>query len=177
MLCTTIRTGILCFAAVQSALGAAIKSPSPTIPTDSLPYFRLASAEPIAIISDIHGNLEALTPAWLRFEILTPRPIGMRAGALIDYRLRVRGWPVRWQTRIAIWEPPARFVDEQLRGPYRLWRHEHTFAEEAGGTRVRDVVHYAVLGDAVVNALFVRPDLRKIFSYRQEKLTEQLEGD
>ena len=123
------------------------------------------------------GNLEALTPAWLRFEILTPRPIGMQAGALIDYRLRVHGWPVRWQTRIAVWEPPVRFVDEQLRGPYRLWRHEHTFEETAGGTRVRDVVHYAVLGGALVNALFVRPDLRKIFSYRQEKLAERLDSN
>ena len=123
------------------------------------------------------GNLETLTPAWLRFEILTPRPIGMQAGALIDYRLRVHGWPVRWQTRIAAWEPPVRFVDEQLRGPYRLWRHEHTFEEEAGGTRVRDVVHYAVLGGAVVNALFVRPDLRKIFFYRQKKLAERLDSN
>ena len=133
-------------------------------------------SEVFAFFADA-GNLEVLTPAWLRFEILTRRPIGMQSGALIDYRLRIHGWPVRWQTRIAVWEPPVRFVDEQLRGPYRLWRHEHTFEEAAGGTRVRDVVHYVVLGGAVVNALFVRPDLRKIFSYRQKKLAERLDSN
>jgi len=121
------------------------------------------------------GNLEALTPPWLRFEILTPPPIQMAVGTLINYRLRVHGWPVRWQSQITAWEPSVRFVDEQLRGPYRLWRHEHTFAEADGGTLVRDVVTYAVLGGAVVNALFVRPDLQKIFAYRQEKLADQFQ--
>ena len=119
------------------------------------------------------GNLEALTPPWLHFEILSPLPIPMAVGALIDYRLRVHGWPVRWQTRIADWEPPVRFVDEQLRGPYRLWRHEHTFTEADGGTLVRDVVDYRVLGGVVVNALFIQNDLKKIFAYRQEKLADR----
>ena len=121
------------------------------------------------------GNLEALTPPWLRFEILTPPPIPMAIGTLINYQLRIHGWPVRWQTQITAWEAPVRFVDEQLRGPYRLWRHEHTFAEVDGGTLVRDVVRYGMLGGAVVNALFVQPDLRKIFSYRQEKLAEHFQ--
>ena len=121
------------------------------------------------------GNLEALTPPWLRFEILTPPPIQMAVGALIDYRLRVHGWPVRWQTQITAWEPPVRFVDEQLRGPYRLWCHEHTFAEADGGTLVRDVVRYRMLGGALVNAWFVRPDLTKIFAYRQKKLAERFQ--
>src|SRR3954468_23005074 len=84
------------------------------------------------------GNLETLTPPWLRFHILTPQPILMRAGARIDYRLRVHGLPVRWQSEITAWEPPVRFVDEQRRGPYRVWVHEHTFEEGDGGTEVRD---------------------------------------
>jgi len=121
------------------------------------------------------GNLEALTPPWLHFEILTPSPIQMAVNALIDYQLRVHGWPVRWQTQITAWEPPVRFVDEQLRGPYRLWRHEHTFAEAEGGTLVRDVVYYRLLGGTLVNAMFVQPDLEKVFAYRQEKLAEHFQ--
>jgi ligand-binding SRPBCC domain-containing protein len=119
------------------------------------------------------GNLDALTPRWLRFEIVTPRPIEMKVGALIDYRLRLRGWPIRWQSEISDWSPPHRFVDEQRRGPYRLWHHTHTFAARDGGTLVRDVVRYDVPGGAVANALLVRRDLRKIFTYRQRRLAER----
>src|SRR5579871_5848818 len=71
------------------------------------------------------GNLPILTPPWLHFHILTTRPIEMRRGALIDYRLRIHGLPIRWQSEIVEWDPPHRFVDEQRRGPYRLWHHEH----------------------------------------------------
>lgn len=120
------------------------------------------------------GNLEAITPPWLRFRIVTPRPIAMRAGALIDYGLRLHGIPMRWRTEITAWEPPHRFVDEQLRGPYRLWRHEHTFREEDGGTRVRDEVRYRVLGGPLVEPWLVRPDLRRIFTFRTEKMQELL---
>jgi len=118
------------------------------------------------------GNLDALTPGWLRFEILTPRPIAMRVGALIDYRLRLRGLPIRWQSEISEWSPPRRFVDEQRHGPYRLWHHTHTFAEVDGGTAVSDIVRYRVVGGALVNTLFVKRDLQKIFAYRQQKLAE-----
>jgi len=117
------------------------------------------------------ANLERLTPPWLTFRLLTPTPIEMRAGALIDYRLRVRGVPLRWRTRIAVWEPPDRFVDEQLRGPYRLWVHEHTFAEADGGTLCRDDVRYAVPGGALVDRWLVRPDIERIFAYRREVLS------
>jgi ligand-binding SRPBCC domain-containing protein len=115
-------------------------------------------------------NLEALTPPFLRFEVLTPGAIQMRAGALIDYRLRVHGLPLRWQSEITAWEPPHRFVDEQRRGPYRAWRHEHRFAAEEGGTRVEEEVSYAVLGGALVDALFVKRDLQRIFAFRREAL-------
>jgi ligand-binding SRPBCC domain-containing protein len=116
-------------------------------------------------------NLERITPPWLRFRILTPGPIEMREGALIDYRLRIRGVPVRWRTRIAAWEPPYRFVDEQVRGPYRRWVHEHTFEATDGGTLCRDRVRYAVPGGALVARALVRPDVERIFAYRRDVLT------
>ena len=116
------------------------------------------------------ANLEAITPPWVRFHTLTPRPIEMRAGTLIDYRLRVRGFPVRWRTRIRAWEPPFRFVDEQLRGPYRLWVHEHEFESRDGGTLVRDRVRYAVPFDFLVHKLFVEGDIAKILNYRRDQL-------
>lgn len=115
-------------------------------------------------------NLETLTPPWLKFEVLTPRPIEMRVGLQIDYRLRLRGLPMRWRSEITAWEPPGRFVDEQRRGPYRAWIHEHTFEERDGGTLARDRVQYAVIGGQLVNRLFVRRDVEKIFHFRQEKL-------
>ncbi len=112
------------------------------------------------------ANLEALTPPWLRFRIVTPPPIVMRAGALIDYRLRVHGLPLRWRTRINVWEPPHRFVDEQVRGPYRQWIHEHTFERCDGGTLTRDKVHYAVPFDFLTHRWFIRPDIERIFQFR-----------
>ena len=117
-------------------------------------------------------NLEALTPPWLKFEVLTPRPIEMRVGLRIDYRLRLRGLPLRWQSEITAWEPPVRFVDEQRRGPYRAWIHQHTFEERDGGTLARDRVRYDVIGGRLVNRFFVRRDVEKIFGFRQEKLLE-----
>jgi hypothetical protein len=118
------------------------------------------------------GNLDLITPPWLRFEIVTPRPMEMKAGALIDYRLRLHGLPVRWQSEITVWQPPDLFVDEQRRGPYRIWHHKHTFTERDGGTLVRDYVRYAVWGGALVNRLFVQRDVAAIFGYRQQTLRE-----
>ncbi|QDT88501.1 SRPBCC family protein [Gimesia algae] len=115
-------------------------------------------------------NLEALTPPWLNFQITTPGPIEMRPGTLIEYRLKLHGIPVKWKTEISDWEPPYRFVDRQLKGPYRLWRHEHTFAECEEGTLVTDDVRYAVLGGALVNRLFVQKDVARIFRYRRDQL-------
>ncbi len=122
------------------------------------------------------ANLQAITPPWLGFEILTPMPLEMRAGALLDYRIRLHGLPLKWRTRITAWEPPGRFVDEQLRGPYRLWVHEHTFREVPGGTEVGDRVRYAVPGGSLANRFFVAPDLRKIFAWRREKIRQALGG-
>lgn len=115
-------------------------------------------------------NLEAITPPWLRFKILSPLPIEMREGALIRYRIRLHGIPISWTTKITAWEPPTRFVDEQQSGPFRSWIHEHTFEEKNGRTIARDHVMYEVPGGALINRLLVRPDLEKIFDYRQEVL-------
>ena len=119
------------------------------------------------------ANLDAITPPWLHFRMVTAPPVKMRAGTLIDYRLRVRGVPLRWRTRISVWEPPHRFVDEQLRGPYRQWIHDHTFEARDGGTLACDLVRYAVPFDALVHGWLVRPDITKIFQYRSERLREQ----
>lgn len=121
-------------------------------------------------------NLESITPPWLHFEVLTPKPIEMKPGALIDYRLRLHGLPIRWRTEIARWEPPIAFLDQQLKGPYRYWRHEHLFEEADGGTRVIDRVDYDFFGGRLAHALIVRRDLEAIFSYRQRKLLERF-GD
>jgi len=134
--------------------------------------------EVFAFFSDA-GNLETLTPKMLRFRIDTPLPIEMRTGTLIDYSLRIRGVPVKWRTRIALWEPPHRFVDEQLRGPYKLWRHDHTFEEHEGGTICRDQVRYAVPGGPLaplVNWLIVERDVERIFKYRAAQM-RRLFGD
>ena len=122
------------------------------------------------------ANLEAIAPPWLHFHIVTPRPFEMREGALIDYRLRVRGLPLRWRTRINVWQPPHRFVDEQIRGAYRQWIHEHTFEAHVGGTLARDVVRYAVPFDFIAHPLLVRRDVEKIFQYRSEALQAKFGG-
>jgi ligand-binding SRPBCC domain-containing protein len=117
-------------------------------------------------------QLETITPPWLQFAVLTLAPIRIEAGTIIDYRLRLRGVPIRWQSRISVWEPPRHFVDEQTRGPYRRWRHQHIFEVVDGGTLCRDIVDYAVPGGWLIDALVVRHDVLKIFSFRQTKLRE-----
>ena len=111
-------------------------------------------------------NLQKITPDWLDFSILTPPPIQLRSGTRIDYKLKVHGLPVRWQTEITAWEPPLRFVDVQRKGPYRRWVHEHLFEKRDGGTLVQDRVSYLPLGGRLINWLFVQRDVRRIFEHR-----------
>jgi ligand-binding SRPBCC domain-containing protein len=118
------------------------------------------------------ANLERLTPPWLRFEVLTPLPVAMAAGVHIDYRLRYRGFPLGWRTEILVWEPPHRFVDCQIKGPYRRWVHTHLYLEQDGGTLAREHVEYALPGGALTNALLIRKDLERIFAYRRQQLTD-----
>jgi ligand-binding SRPBCC domain-containing protein len=119
------------------------------------------------------GNLEAITPPELRFEILTPQPIAMCQGARIDYRLRLYGVPFRWRTAITAWEPGRRFVDEQISGPFALWVHEHRFeAPTPTSTRIRDEVRYALPLEPLGRLAhpLVRAKLDRIFSYREERV-------
>jgi ligand-binding SRPBCC domain-containing protein len=119
------------------------------------------------------ANLERITPAFLRFRILTPLPVEMRSGALIEYRLRLYGLPLRWQSRIEDWEPGRAFTDAQLRGPYRSWVHRHEFHDAPGGTEVRDRVEYQLpLGPlgALAHALLVRRSVEAIFAHRHRAI-------
>jgi ligand-binding SRPBCC domain-containing protein len=124
-------------------------------------------------------NLEALTPTWLSFRILTPAPIQMAEGAVLEYELRWRFFGVKWRTEIASWQPPHRFCDVQVKGPYKLWRHTHSFRAVAGGTMMSDRVEYELpfgpLG-TLAHALRVRRDLDRIFDYRRSAIIGALEG-
>lgn len=130
--------------------------------------------EVFPFFADAH-NLESITPSLLKFEVLTPKPIEMQSGLILDYRLRVRGVPIRWRTEILDWDPPRGFVDNQIRGPYALWHHTHTFEPIDGGTRTRctDIVRYRPRGGplaGLINRFFVERDVLAIFQYRFEKL-------
>ena len=131
----------------------------------------VAPDEAFAFFADAH-NLEAITPAWLRFRVVTPKPIVMRAEAQIQYRLRLHGVPIGWLSRIEIWEPGRRFVDLQVRGPYRLWHHTHSFSPHPGGTAMRDLVRYALPLRGL--GRFVRRDLERIFDFRRDAVAELL---
>lgn len=123
------------------------------------------------------GNLERITPPELNFHIVTSQPIDIRKGALIDYKLKMRGFPVTWRTGISVWNPPFEFVDQQLKGPYKQWIHHHTFTEmDANKTLIEDEVRYRLplepLGD--IAHFFVRRELDYIFDYRQKVVAEIL---
>ena len=126
------------------------------------------------------GNLERITPPELNFHIITPRPIDIKQGTLIDYQLKMRGIPMKWRTEISVWEPPFSFVDQQLRGPYRQWIHTHTFTELGPNqTLMEDEVRYRLpfepLGD--IAHFFVKNELAYIFDYRQKVVAEMLANE
>ena len=123
-------------------------------------------------------NLQQITPTWLDFHIVTPQPIRMRAGTIIDYRITWNRLPMRWRTNITEWVSPRRFVDLQIRGPYVLWHHQHDFVRlKGGGTRCRDRVTYkppfGPLGD-MTHALIIRRQLLGIFRHRRDAIAQVL---
>jgi ligand-binding SRPBCC domain-containing protein len=128
-----------------------------------------------AFFSDAR-NLEHLTPPWLRFRIMTPMPIAMAAGTLIDYRIAVYGVRIPWRTRIDEWEPGVRFVDRQIAGPYLWWRHDHRFEAVDGGTRVTDRVEFLPRA-AMLSGWLVRRDVSRIFAFRHSVLAQLLPAD
>jgi ligand-binding SRPBCC domain-containing protein len=124
------------------------------------------------------ANLEPLTPPWLHFEVITPRPLTLQQGTLLEYRLRLHRVPLHWKTLIEIWEPPGRFVDIQEKGPYSLWEHTHLFEEDGpSATVIHDRVRYAIpfgpIG-SLAHRLFVRRDLERIFGFRSAAVAELL---
>lgn len=125
-------------------------------------------------------NLELLTPPFLRFRVLTPTPIAMGPGIVIDYRLSLHGVPVRWRTLIERWEPGRCFVDLQLTGPYAYWEHTHTFEESDGGTTIGDQVRYRMpfgAAGAIAHRLLVARDLERVFAHRHAQVERLLGGE
>ena len=123
------------------------------------------------------GNLERITPPQLNFQIITPQPFEIEKGTLIDYRLKLRGLPMTWRTEISFWEPPYKFVDQQLSGPYKQWIHTHTFTEIGPDeTLIEDEVRYRLplepLGD--IAHFIVKHELAQIFDFRQKAVAELL---
>jgi len=116
------------------------------------------------------ANLGRITPPELEFKIITPLPIAMHQGSLIEYRLQLFGVPFHWVTEIREWNPPNSFVDAQKKGPFREWIHRHTFRETKGGTSIEDEVRYRLPGFPVGEAAFplMKKELDRIFTYRQE---------
>ncbi len=120
-------------------------------------------------------NLNKITPPDMQFQIITSLPINIQKGTLIDYKIKVNGIPFKWKTLISTWEPPHRFVDEQLKGPYNTWIHEHTFEERDGKTYMKDVVKFKSPGwilEPLINALFIEKKVKGIFEYREKMLNE-----
>ncbi len=125
-------------------------------------------------------NLSVITPPKLGFKILTPTPIKMSAGRLIDYKIYLMGFPIHWRALITDFDPPHTFIDQQIKGPYTIWHHTHTFQKVDGGVEIKDRVVYSIpfsiLG-RILNFLWIRKDLENIFNYRKKVIDELFGND
>ena len=120
-------------------------------------------------------NLEILTPDFLNFNVLGKSTETIKEGTLINYKLKLRGIPIGWQTKIEVWEPKSKFVDRQLKGPYKLWHHTHRFTSDKKGVLVEDIIRYDLYFSRISQPLigwYVKKDVEKIFTFRQEKMRE-----
>ena len=121
-------------------------------------------------------NLSLITPPRLKFNILTPTPLLMKEGQLIDYSLIIMYCiKLRWRTLITHYEKPYKFIDQQIKGPYSLWHHTHIFEEKNGGTLIKDEVTYSVpfgLIGRFINAIYIQYDVKSIFKYRHKILDQ-----
>ena len=137
--------------------------------------FQTALYRPLSEVFEFFShaeNLNQITPTTLSFSILTPTPIPTKAGTLIDYYIKLKGIPFFWRTMITDWEPPYRFVDQQLKGPYVFWHHEHTFVEKDDHVLMTDRVTYLSPGlvfEPLLDKLFIRPEIEKIWAFRAER--------
>lgn len=119
-------------------------------------------------------NLNIITPPQLKFDIITPMPITIKEGTIIDYKIKISGLSFKWRTKITDWEPPNRFIDIQTKGPYKMWVHEHTFTADGNNTVMKDKVNYISKGwflEPLIQRFFVRKRVEDIFDYRQKKLS------
>ena len=125
-------------------------------------------------------NLHRITPQWLDFNLLTPSPIEIERGTIIDYTIRLMGLRIRWRSMITSYDPPYGFTDEQLVGPFSFWQHRHEFEHASDGTLVRDSVYYALPNwlpstvSRLINRSFVEPRLNRIFDYRARQYASLL---
>ena len=119
-------------------------------------------------------NLSVITPPAMKFKILTPSPIDMKEGALIDYTVSIMFIPIRWRTLITKFSPPNLFIDQQIKGPYSMWHHTHIFEKiSEDETLIKDKVVYGVpfgIIGRLVHYLYIKRDLKKIFTYRKNKI-------
>ena len=125
-------------------------------------------------------NLECITPKNLKFSIKTLSPIRMETGQIIDYNIKIKGFPLRWRSLISSYDPPYRFIDEQIRGPYSKWHHTHTFTKENGGTKIDDQIEYSLpfgLLGRITHSIWIKKDLEKIFEYRSKTIEKVFRKD
>jgi ligand-binding SRPBCC domain-containing protein len=126
-------------------------------------------------------NLPRITPPWLKFTVTTPTPVEIKLDSILDYTIAWKGLPIRWRTRIIDFTPPRQFIDLQIRGPYALWHHQHTFESSANGDGVicaDRVIYRLPLGPLgrIAHALLVRRQLLDIFRHRRRVIGESLGG-